>query len=179
MKKKIKDSATGRWGEILTALGGLSQEHLSGKHGPCPRCGGKDRFRTLDINEGALFCNQCFSEKNGDGLAALQWLKDWEFNEAVKAVADFLGIEYKPGKKKSRKRGEFEWLLWKDMLCLAWIMKKPGATVEAFRENGGLYARWKEYTVGYPGRFVTNPETALRSNLHHPLLKYSSLPVPW
>ena len=44
--------ASGRWHGILTALG-VPQEFLTGKHGPCPICGGKDRFR--------------FDNKNGRG----------------------------------------------------------------------------------------------------------------
>lgn len=35
-------------------------------HGPCPHCGGKDRFRMDDLEgRGTWFCNQCGA---GDGL---------------------------------------------------------------------------------------------------------------
>lgn len=37
-------AARGRWPEILPALG-VPAEALSRKHGPCPGCGGSDRFR--------------------------------------------------------------------------------------------------------------------------------------
>ena len=53
----------------------------------------------IDENDGALFCNQCFNSKNSDGFAALQWLNGWDFAEALKQVAEHLGI--KPAKSKS------------------------------------------------------------------------------
>jgi len=88
----LKQSANGRWPEILSALGGINPGLLDGKHHPCPKCGGRDRFRMIDAEAGALFCNQCFAEKNGDGLAALMWLRGWSFSEALQQVADHLGL---------------------------------------------------------------------------------------
>ena len=38
------DAAQGRWREILSALG-IDESYLRTKPGPCPICGGKDRFR--------------------------------------------------------------------------------------------------------------------------------------
>ena len=67
----LKEKAAGRWPEMLASLGGISADTLDGKHHPCPRCGGVNRFRAIDMEVGALFCNQCFAEKNGDGIAAL------------------------------------------------------------------------------------------------------------
>jgi hypothetical protein len=78
--QELKRMAAGRWPEILRALGGLPSELLDGKNHPCPRCGGNDRFRylqtDLDGNRKLLVVNQCFKagRRNGDGLAALQWL---------------------------------------------------------------------------------------------------------
>ena len=42
------DRARGRWREILPRLG-LEPQFLVKKHGPCPLCGGKDRFRTTVV----------------------------------------------------------------------------------------------------------------------------------
>ena len=51
--------ANGRWYEILTSLG-VSAHYLQDKHGPCPLCGGKDRFRWDDLEgRGTYICNQC------------------------------------------------------------------------------------------------------------------------
>ena len=46
----VREVAQGRWRSILTVLG-IDERALSGKHGPCPMCGGKDRFR-FDDREG-------------------------------------------------------------------------------------------------------------------------------
>jgi hypothetical protein len=87
----IKRRAAGRWPEILATLGGIDAALLDGKNHPCPKCGGTDRFRRIDADEGALFCNQCFHKDNGDGIAALQWLNGWDFATTVKALAAHLG----------------------------------------------------------------------------------------
>ena len=67
----VKAAARGRWRDILAAHG-FNSDELDGRHHPCPKCGGTDRFRAFDdVDEtGGVFCNQCFSERNGDGLAA-------------------------------------------------------------------------------------------------------------
>ena len=53
------ERARGRWPQILRAIG-IEQKFLSNKHGPCPLCGGVDRYR-FDNRDGAgtYFCNQC------------------------------------------------------------------------------------------------------------------------
>jgi len=90
---QLKAAARGRWAEILTGLGGLPADILDGSHHACPICkAGKDRFR-FDKQREFCVCSQCFSEKNGDGLAALQWAKGWSFSEALSSLADYLGIE--------------------------------------------------------------------------------------
>ncbi len=90
---EIKRTAAGRWPAILAALAGIPADRLDGRHGPCPKCGGTDRFRALDDfrDTGAVFCNQCFSQGNGDGLAALQHFGDVDFPTAARMVADYLG----------------------------------------------------------------------------------------
>lgn len=107
----VKSAARGRWPEILSRLGNIAPELLDGKHHPCPKqcspnSGGDDRFRLVDADAGALFCNQCFTSKNGDGLAAVQWLCGVKFGEALARVADYLGIEPQSknsnGKAKSK-----------------------------------------------------------------------------
>ena len=89
----VKLAACGRWREVLTAFG-FNGDELDGRHHPCPRCNGTDRFRAFnDVDEtGGVHCNQCHNENNGDGLAAVQWRNGWTFGETVKAVADHLGI---------------------------------------------------------------------------------------
>lgn len=92
----VKRAASGRWQEILPGLSGfVSPDHLDGRHHPCPKCGGRDRFRALDTfdDDGAVFCNQCFSEGNGDGLAAAMWLLHCDFITALGRVADLIELQ--------------------------------------------------------------------------------------
>ncbi len=89
---EVKSAANGRWTVILPALTGIDAAVLDEKKHPCPKCGGTDRFRCLDAATGALFCNQCFNAKNGDGFAAIQWLTGWTFPEALQAVAESLNL---------------------------------------------------------------------------------------
>ncbi len=96
----IKQAARGRWPEILSALGGIPAEVLDGQHHPCPKCGGKDRFRMIDTDAGALFCNRCFAEGNGDGIAALEWLTGEPFKSVVATLGAYLGIQNRNGKAR-------------------------------------------------------------------------------
>lgn len=54
----------GRWYDILASVG-ISKDYLTPDHGPCPMCGGHDRFR-WDNKEGrgTWFCSKCGA---GDG----------------------------------------------------------------------------------------------------------------
>lgn len=91
-RDEVKRASEGRWfGEILPACG-FSRDILNGQHCPCPRCGGTDRFRAIDAAAGAVFCNQCFRTDNGDGFAAVMWLNGWDFSQAVKEVAECVGV---------------------------------------------------------------------------------------
>jgi len=103
--EQIKEAAAGRWPEILSQLGGIDTGLLDGRHHPCPKCGGRDRFRALDSEAGALFCNRCFSSGNGDGLAALQWLNGWDFQETLREVADYLGLRCEQQRKRIKRAG--------------------------------------------------------------------------
>ena len=89
--EEVKAAAEGRWLEILSQ-NGIPYETLNKKHHPCPKCGGKDRFRMIDNRVGAVICNQCFNTKNGDGLAALQWWLGCDFKTALQIVAEHCGL---------------------------------------------------------------------------------------
>lgn len=94
----VKREAAGRWQQILANVCRLTTEQLRpGYRGPCPKCGGDDRFSPLkDIAEtGGLLCRKCHngdsSPKAGDGLAAVQWLLACRFHEALQAVSNEVG----------------------------------------------------------------------------------------
>lgn len=65
LSDRTVNAARGKWRGILMQLG-LPENTLKNKHGPCPMCGGQDRFR-FDDNEGrgTWFCNKCGA---GDGM---------------------------------------------------------------------------------------------------------------
>jgi hypothetical protein len=88
---EVKQAASGQWPAILTAAG-IPSDHLDGKHHPCPKCGGTDRFRLVDASAGAVLCSQCFNERNGDGLAAVQWMLGCGFGKALRYTAELVGI---------------------------------------------------------------------------------------
>lgn len=84
---EVKAAANGRWRYLLTALG-VDDAFLTGKHGPCPMCGGKDRWRYTDYQgNGDGYCNQC---GHVDGFDLLMGVNQWGFREAREAVGDVL-----------------------------------------------------------------------------------------
>lgn len=88
-------AARGRELEILRDVAGIPDSYLDGKHHPCPKCGGKDRFRLIDKEAGAVICNQCFKEANGDFIAAVRWMHNVTFPDALKITRWFTGEAFR------------------------------------------------------------------------------------
>lgn len=83
-------AANGRWPDILRGLG-VAAECLRDKHGPCPSCGGKDRFRFDDKEgRGTYVCNNCGS---GDGFGLLELVHGWKPKECLEQVGAYLGLD--------------------------------------------------------------------------------------
>ena len=91
--QRVQIAAFGKELEVLQRVGGIDGELLDGKHHPCPKCGGRDRFSLIDKSKGAVLCRHCFYEKNGDFIAAVQWMRDCTFPEALQLIADYLGLD--------------------------------------------------------------------------------------
>jgi putative DNA primase/helicase len=86
---KTADAARNKWRGILMTLGVDGQRFLSGKHGPCPFCEGRDRFRWDNKNgNGSFYCSQCGA---GDGFEFLKRLKGWDFVTAAREVDRVVG----------------------------------------------------------------------------------------
>jgi hypothetical protein len=67
----VLQAASGRWPEILVAIGGITPDQLCHREGPCPHCSAGDpqstRFRwDSDAGDGEWFCSHC-GGKDGQG----------------------------------------------------------------------------------------------------------------
>ncbi len=172
----VKSLASGRWIYLIPALSSCPADILDSSKHPCPKCGGTDRFRAYDDfnQEGGLLCSQCFppSKSNADGFAALQWLNNWTFAEALRAVAERLGVVggapnkasekingapnkaselppkiETPKKIKPAADSELEFLDWNDQLIRLWCMRKAPITPEALKRFGARRAKYKNKIV--------------------------------
>jgi putative DNA primase/helicase len=87
-RPEILTRSQGRWFGILRSVG-VQEKFLSKKNGPCPFCGGRDRFRFTDHNgDGVFICNQCGPGNGVDFV--VRWLRvDWP--EALKEIAKHIG----------------------------------------------------------------------------------------
>ena len=84
----VAAAACGHWPELLAAVG--IDIPRRGKHGPCPFCGGSDRFRLDDKGgRGTWICNQCGS---GDGLDLLARVTGKSTKEAAELIAPLVGL---------------------------------------------------------------------------------------
>jgi putative DNA primase/helicase len=84
------ERARGRWREILPQLG-IDTRFLTHKHGPCPLCGGRDRYRFDDRDgTGSYYCNQCGA---GVGVILIRKLHGWDHATACHEIDKIIGTE--------------------------------------------------------------------------------------
>lgn len=87
-RNDLPERAVGRWPGILSALG-VPSKYLRNRHGPCPSCGGKDRYRFDDREgRGTWICNNCGA---GDGFMLLDMALGWDFKKAAQEVEAIVG----------------------------------------------------------------------------------------
>lgn len=86
--QKTTQAAKGKWKGILMDLG-VPDSFLNGKHGPCPLCGGTDRFRWDNQDgRGTYICNQCGA---GDGMKLACAFTGKPFAEVAPQIDSILG----------------------------------------------------------------------------------------
>jgi putative DNA primase/helicase len=88
-----KLQARGHEIEILVHFG-FPRDLLDGKHHSCPICKqGKDCFRLIDPQAGAVLCNKCFKVGNGDFINAVGKITGMHKAEALQAIANYLDAD--------------------------------------------------------------------------------------
>lgn len=95
----IGDQCRNRWRSILPMFG-IDSRYLSGKHGPCPICDGRDRFRFDDKDgKGTFFCNHCGA---GDGVQLVMLKTGRPFVGVVRDIRERLGETMQSAQVKAR-----------------------------------------------------------------------------
>ena len=90
MRRDTIDRATGRWADILVRLG-VDRKYLRNKQGPCPMCGGRDRWRFDNKDgSGSWICNHCGA---GYGVQLAMGLTGKDFKTIVDEIDQMDGLE--------------------------------------------------------------------------------------
>lgn len=147
---KLVNLARGQWHIIHPALG-IGAEYLTGRHTPCPGCGGVDRFRGDDrYGRGTFYCGGGGEPVSGDGFDLLAHVFGWSKAEAFRAVAEVLGVagdEQPPARNKP-----------------AFIPSPPPAP--ATQRDTGAYARALWGRVNRDDAVVASHPYAIAKRLH-------------
>jgi len=109
---KTADAARGKWRGILLQIG-IEERFLRDKHGPCPMCGGLDRYRWDNKGgTGSYICGQCGA---GNGFDLAMNVLNMGFVEVAKLVDGIVGnVKAEPIRKPmdDAKRVELLNTLW-------------------------------------------------------------------
>lgn len=136
--QKTAHAAKGQWRGILLELG-LPEASLTGKHAPCPLCGGRDRFR-FDNKEGrgTYICSACGA---GDGMDLAVKYSGQSFQEIASRVDLLLGNKkFEPDKPKAVLTDEQRL----EAIRAVWCDTQPvqeGDLVHRYLESRGLSER--------------------------------------
>ena len=115
------EKTQGRWKSILPAMG-VEDKHLTGKHGPCPVCGGKDRFRFDDKDgRGTFICTNCGA---GDGFKLVELVTGKDFKETIRDIERAAGVAEQEAKSATADADE----TLADMRAMWLAAVEPGKT---------------------------------------------------
>jgi len=98
----IRCEARGHWDRLIAVI--LGKQYVTGKNGPCPGCGGTDRYQFNLRSESGAFSCRAHENGGGDGFDLIQHALDCDFITAAKHVQEALGLangagEYLPSHK--------------------------------------------------------------------------------
>lgn len=155
----VTDAVRGKWKGILGTFG-LADNFLRDKHGPCPLCGGKDRYRWDNKDgKGTYYCAQCGA---GSGWDLLMALKGWDFATAAREVRGVLGIV--PAEKPKPEMSEEQLRQMRRELYMASRPVEPGDVVDRY-----LTARGIGEAV-YPKALRTCDRCRFDRDVYHPAM---------
>lgn len=87
---QVHAAAEGRWKDLIFPAFGITVPAKKNQHGPCPICGGKDRFRCDDkLGRGSWICSQCVA---GDGFALIMKARNIDYSDILNEVGNVLGL---------------------------------------------------------------------------------------
>ena len=131
---EAREVAKGRWREILPAFG-VESRFLVNRHGPCPVCGGEDRFRFDDrLQLGGYYCSQCGP---GDGFTLIGKITGLPFHELAERVRQMLGHS----SDYQGPVGDIEEIRQREKMKTVWEGSRTP-------EVGGTIANYLEHRVG-------------------------------
>lgn len=134
---RTTDAAHGKWRGILLELG-MPSSFLINKHGPCPMCGGKDRFR-WDNKEGmgTFICSNCGA---GDGMQLAKLFTGYEFKElANKIDAIVNNIKYDPKSAQSNEINDEKKRAMLRQVYAASVPVQKGDLVDKYLTSRGIH----------------------------------------
>jgi putative DNA primase/helicase len=92
MLPKAEELAYGRWPDILSAAG-VASEYFTKRAGPCPFCGGTDRYVWQEKSGGRYLCRHCTEATYKNGFDFLmRHMAYREFRQAADHVREFFGL---------------------------------------------------------------------------------------
>lgn len=132
MRTSTRLSAQNKWRGILAGIG-FTEKELSGAHGPCPICGGHDRYRFSDYKGGGeYYCSHCGP---GNGFDLIMKTKDWDFPATAKEIDRLLGDDimevFKPKVDMEKRRRDLNalWAKGTDPDIVTEYMRNRGITL--------------------------------------------------
>lgn len=129
----LSDRARGRWKGVLPQLG-VPGSALTGNHGPCPMCGGRDRFRFDDADgSGSWICSQGCGA--GYGVHLVMKVNGWGFADAAKRIEALIDrVEPEQSKPTRKTSADALNALWRasapirhDNAAGRWLIRRVGA----------------------------------------------------
>jgi len=136
--------AADRWPGILAAAG-VPEVFFRKKNGPCPFCGGTDRYRWSDKHDGVWVCNACTDGRYADGFSMLMKHMGFRyFSDAVDHVLSHFGggaascvRAALPPAKRRDPQAELEWNM-KRMVAV-WDAARPISSGDPVDQ----YLKWR------------------------------------